>query len=273
VGTLTISADAWLAERLHEHGFGKVTERIVRGWREYGLLPGLVRRGLGRGKGFAFDWPLGAEEQARELATILYREQARPNLGMAALSLFVRGFEVRESTLRRAFEAFIQASVRWTGSDAEAAAAKAMRSLRRQGQLRRAKLRTGRRGREAEEALRGALTAIFAAVLGTPIEAREVYEGARVAGLPRLLDDPSLEPPPDVLGRLSLPAFLVALRRSSLADMRRARELALGVETVAETRAGGLGIVSPDKGPARDQLRAVLVLVALCLMPATRKGP
>ncbi len=80
-------ADALLAEEASRIAGRRITTGQIRRWRRAGLLP-MTRKGLGRARGFRYEYPKGSAEFAAAIARELPRYR---RLDLAAKAAFARG--------------------------------------------------------------------------------------------------------------------------------------------------------------------------------------
>jgi hypothetical protein len=167
-------ADHNLADEVRAKGYA-VTDRQVRRWRQEDVLPPTVVRRLGRGRGTESSYPDEALDVALGLAQALDEDR---NLHRAVLVAFIRGAEVGDEALRRAY--------RTTCSDF----AEKMRSAILKGRLPEVRFRRLKRGPgrpRAQEAgkQKAMVHAVFDVALGRKHDPGQVRAFLDVMGLGR----------------------------------------------------------------------------------------
>jgi|SRR5581483_2335688 len=262
-----------------------VTGRQVERWAEQGLLPLPERRGRGRGRGQHFVYPEGTAEVVAALAAAVRHYRSVPD---AVLACFARGLPIRKRALERAYEDSykrlrhgieklaevgtgkpILADIAvWTGQPLTARpsqwpAVKAMRD----------RLREAGRGSSLAEVVGTGV----AVMVGSPVE--QLHEDSLTAvlgrdGAERIArwlgtdDDPLAQVASNLVSALSLEGLEARVKRSSLRELARARDVLRVLAEVAYilARRGGIvgGIARAVYPGLRDDLaRAFWVPVLL----------
>jgi hypothetical protein len=255
-------ADVGLAEEASRIAKMTITAGQIKRWRKAGLVP-MERRGLGRGRGFAYRYPVGSAEFAAAIA-----EQLRTHrrLDDSALAAFASGVsptkaevlvrlldpmkelgEVRKDPHRVATRLADKMSRR---ASAYEVAGQVKRALDRPGQL--------------NEVLRGAFSTAFTgegAGIESALQLLRTSEATAVElshgiedefGGPKTLDQAF-----DVLAR--------ATREASLAEFERARDYAIRVYGGSSEAIGVMGQVLGFKADQTFDLAEAMSMVPMLL--------
>ena len=221
-------ADAVLARQASRIARQPVTPGQIRRWRKAGLLP-MRRTGLGRGRGWRYEYPEGSAEFAAGIARELPRQK---RLDLAALATFAHGTSpTSKEVLVRLLQGPLDAAQSSLGADPHRAATrfanKASRRASRSPLLSQAKGIVGRPGSFADF-LHGGFDFAFA---GEPAGLRKALQALNVSASTSeevLADiESQFGSPRDALKHLSLVSD--AMQEANLVDFEQARDDALAM--------------------------------------------